>query len=132
MNTKLLEFRNRMKKKKPHFVRTDANVMKQFRNWRKPIGIHNKRRLKRGGHQKNPSIGFSSPKEVRGLDRNGLKPVLVCSFSDLDKITKENTIVLSGKLGLKKKLKLLDEIKKRNLHISNVKDIDQFVKSAKE
>ena len=29
-------------------------------------------------------------------------------------------------------MKLLDEIKKRNLHISNVKDIDQFVKSAKE
>lgn len=120
-----------MKKKKPHFVRTDAQLMNRS-NWRRPVGMHNKRRLKRGGHQKNPSIGYSSPKEVRGLTKDGFKPILICSFSDLNKITKENIIVLSGKLGLNKKLKLLEEIKKLGFKISNVKDIDQFVKSAKE
>lgn len=132
MNTKLLEIRNKMKRKKPKFRRTNSNVMKQFKNWRKPRGMHNKRRLKRGGHQKNPSTGYSSPREVRGLTRGGFKPVLVCTFSDLNKIKKENIIVLSGKIGLNKKLKLLDEIKKLGLNVSNVKDIDNFIKSAKE
>lgn len=128
----LLELRNRMKKKKPKFVRTDANVMKQFKSWRKPIGIHNKRRLSKKGHQSNVSIGYRSPIEVRGLTKIGLKPVIVNNLNDIKKITKEHTIILSSSLGLKNKIQILEKIKVLNLHISNLKDIDLFIRSAKE
>lgn len=128
----LLELRNKLKRKKPKFVRTDANVMKQFKNWRKPRGRHNKRRLRKKGHQKNPSIGYSSPREVKGLTRQGLKPILINNINDLNKVTKENIIIISGKLGLNKKLKLLEKIKEHNYPVLNLKNIDEFVKTSKE
>lgn len=130
--SKLLELRNKQKKKKPNFVRTDGNIFKQFKNWRKPRGRHNKRRLSKKGHQKNPSIGYSSPKEVRGLTRHGLKPILICNINDLNKFTKENIIIISGKLGLNKKLKIIEKIKELKYPVMNIKNIDEFIKVSKE
>ena len=69
----LLEIRKKLKAKKPTFIRTDSNRKKYKNNWRKPRGLHNKRRLNVKGHQKNPSHGYRSPVEVRGLHTSGLE-----------------------------------------------------------
>ena len=70
----LLELRKIEKARKPKFIRKDSNTLKgkTRTKWRKPRGLHNKRRLNKKGHQKNPSVGYKSPVLVRGLQRSGL------------------------------------------------------------
>ena len=105
VNKKLLETRNRMKKIKPKFERKDVNVYPSFKGkWRRPKGLHNKMRNAFRGHKAMPNIGYASPSVVKGLNRAGLKEVLINNISQLDKITKENTIIISGKIGIKKKI----------------------------
>ena len=124
-----LEKRNERKSKKPTFRRQDSNKYSFNNKWRKPRGLHNKRRLNKKGHQKNPSIGYSSPKEVKYLTKDGLNRVIIFNNQDLEKINKEkDIIVLSAKLGTKKKLQLLKEIQKIGLKVENIKNIESYIK----
>ncbi|MBL7051632.1 MAG: 50S ribosomal protein L32e [Nanoarchaeota archaeon] len=130
---KLLALRKQIKKRKPNFVRQcSQKVIKIAKAWRRPKGIQSKMRLKHRGKKKSPSLGYSSPKKVRGLDRNGYEEVRVLRVEDLEGIDSKKQIVLIAKIGLKKKLMILDECKKRNLNVSNVKDIDEFIKDSQE
>ncbi len=131
---KLLEIRKILKSRKPNFVRGDSNKekCKTRLKWKKPRGLHNKRRLKKKGHQKNPSVGFRSPKQVRALDRKGLVPYLVRNVKDLKKLDKDsNSLVLASGIGLKKKMVILEECLKNNLQVSNVKNITLFLEESK-
>lgn len=123
-----------MKKKKPKFVRQEAYKRKRLSRtgWKKPKGMHSKMRRKKKGKRKSPSVGYSSPKAVRGLTREGFKPVLVKTLKDLDKIKENEIIILSRTLGLRKRLQLLEKIKQLKLKIQNIKNIDKFIKQAKE
>ncbi|MBT3691524.1 hypothetical protein HOG16_04765 [Candidatus Woesearchaeota archaeon] len=128
MNEKL-EKRNASKKKKPTFARQDSNKYAFKSKWRKPRGLHNKRRLNKKGHQKNPSIGYSSPKEVKYLTKEGLSRIIIFNIQDLEKVNKEKEIVvLSSKVGIKKKLQLLKEIQKKGLKVENIKNIELYIK----
>tara|TARA_Y100000310_G_scaffold159627_1_gene159232 strand:- start:7212 stop:7838 length:627 start_codon:yes stop_codon:yes gene_type:complete len=130
---KLLEIRKRLKSKKPNFLRQDAHKLKKLKqNWRRSKGIHSKMRLKLRSYRKAPSVGYSSPKEVRGLNRDGLKEILVHNLKDLNKVKENNIIVLASNVGLKKRLDILNKIKELNLKVSNIKDIDQFLKKIDE
>jgi large subunit ribosomal protein L32e len=128
----LLEKRNLDKKRKPTFRRQDSNKYSFNSKWRKPRGLHNKRRLNKKGHQKNPSTGYGSPKEVKFLTRDGLNRVLISNMNDIKNINKEKDIVvLSSKLGLKKKLQILEELGKLGLKVENIKDIQKFIEEKK-
>jgi len=95
---RLLELRKELKKKKPTFLRTDAHKKKRIEdNWRRPRGRHNKIRLCKKGHRKKPSPGYRSPKEVRGLDRSGLKPIIVKNVSDLMRLDSATEGAIVGK-----------------------------------
>jgi len=106
--TRLLELRNKLKRKKPDFIRTDAHKKKRLEeNWRRPRGRHNKIRLCKKGHRKKPSPGYRSPKAVRGLDRSGLKPVIVKNVSDLVSLDKQKEgAVVSSNVGKKKRIEI--------------------------
>ncbi|MCD4759432.1 hypothetical protein K8R33_00920 [archaeon] len=130
---KALELRKKLKAKKPTFLRSDSNRGKYKNKWRKPRGIHNKRRLKFAGHQKNPSQGFRSPKEVRGLHTSGLELITIKNIKDLHKIDIKTQIAeLSSTLGLRNKLIILEECKSKKIPILNIKDIDKFIKESRE
>jgi len=105
---RLLELRNKLKRKKPDFIRTDAHKKKRLEeNWRRPRGRHNKIRLCKKGHRKKPSQGYRSPKAVRGLDKSGLKPVVVKNVSDLVSLDKQKDgAVISGNVGKRKKIEI--------------------------
>lgn len=112
------------------FTRTDEN-MKGFTSWRKPRGMHNKIRRHRRGHSNIPSIGFGNSNVLKFKVKN-LTPILVSSVKDLEKVTKENIIVISSNLGLKKKVELLHKIKEKKLNILNLKNVDKFIEDVKK
>jgi len=132
MNEKL-ELKNKMKAKKPNFVRQDTNK-KIFKNkWRKPRGLHNKRRLNKAGHQKNPSVGYGSPKEVKNLHKSGLELILINNIKELQKIKNENqAAVLASTLGKKSKVQILEICLKEKIKVFNVKDIQKYITESKE
>jgi large subunit ribosomal protein L32e len=127
-----LEKRNIAKKKKPTFLRQDSNKYSFNNKWRKPRGLHNKRRLSKKGHQKNPSIGYSSPKEVKYLNKDGLNRILIATIKDLKLVNKDkDIIVLSSKLGIKKKIEILEKIIESNLKLENIKDPKLYIQTKK-
>ncbi len=130
---KLLETRNKAKAKKPVFERQDSNIFKQFKGtYRKPKGIHSKMRRGYKGHRVIPTIGYSSPRSVRGLTKEGLKPVVVVNLNELLKIQNGEGVIISRKLGLKKKLVFLQKAQELKLQILNIKNVDEFLKKSKE
>lgn len=128
---KLLELRKAKKAKKPNFYRSDWQKLGDKR-WRAPRGMHSKLRRKFRGKVKQPSIGFSSPKLVKGLNRQGLREIIISNLKDLQKITKENAIIISSKVGVKKKLELIKKILELKLSISNLKNPEKFIKDVEE
>ena len=127
-----LKLRSEMKKKKPNFVRQDPKLKKFDDKWRRPRGLQSKLRKNQAGHIKTPSPGYRSPIEVRGLDPKGLKPKLIHTLQDLESVNKDESAIISSKVGLRKKLTLLAKAKELKLNISNVPNIEEFIKKSKE
>ncbi len=129
----LLSVRNKMKAKKPEFERTDSNIFKQFRGtWRKPKGIHNKLRRGFKGHKNLPSIGYSSPTDVKGLTRKGMISVLISNVSDLSKVKSGFVAVVAHGVGTKKRVQILTKAKEMKITIVGIKDIDVYLTQINE
>lgn len=127
----LLELRKSIKAKKPKFVRQDSNRMMNDK-WRRPRGKSSKMRYNLRGYPRNVEPGWGSPAEVKGLHKSGLKIVLVNSLLDLSKINpKTEGIVISGKLGAKKRINIINEAKKKSIIILNIKP-DAYLKRIEE
>ena len=127
-----LKIRSQIKKRKPTFKRTQTNQFAKFKKdgYRKPKGMGNKIRRSRRGHIRLPQVGFSSPKEVRGMNSAGLKEVIVSTLKELEGINpKKETVVISRTVGSRKRLEILIEVKKNGLTVSNYKDIDTAIKA---
>lgn len=129
----LLELRRKLKKKKPKFLRQDAHKVKKLaKKWRQPKGRHSKMRFKLRSYRKQPSMGYSSPRKVRGLDSKGRIEVIVNNITDLEKIKENCIIVIGSTVGTKKKVLILKKIQEKKLQVKNVKDIEAFIKEAEE
>ena len=129
-----LKLRKKLKSRKPNFVRGDSNKEKSKTRskWRKPRGLHNKRRLRKKGHQKNPSVGFKSPKEVKNLTREGLTLFRITNIKDLKNLNKElHAPIISSNVGLKNKLKILEKCLKEEIKVSGIKNIEKYIEKSK-
>lgn len=124
---RLLSIRKSIKSKKPVFLRQDAHKKSLGYKWRRPKGIHSKIRLSKKGYCKKVTKGWKSPESVRGLAFNGLISYRIESINDLNKISEEHILIISGKIGNRKKKNLLEEIKKRDFKVLNIKDIDKTI-----
>src|SRR3989344_1960439 len=110
---RLMEVRRRIKKKKPTFLRQESHKI----------------RRKLQSRRVQPSLGYSSPKQVRGLTREGFRPVLIHTLNQL----KDNKVILLSKtLGLRKKLQILKKAEELKIKVLNVKNIPDFIRSAEE
>jgi large subunit ribosomal protein L32e len=132
--TALLEQRNRMKAKKPSFLMIDWHKRKEVNKdrWRKPRGNQAKIRLNRRGKPKSVRTGYGSPSEVKYLDHNGLKPVIVSNVGELAGLTKENAVIISGTVGDRKKIAIIKAASEKGLKISNFKNPEKFAANAAE
>ena len=127
-----LEIRSAIKKRKPTYRRRQSNQFAKVAkkdSWRRPKGMGNKSRRNRRGHIGMLQVGYGSPKEIKGTNRDGLFEVIVSNIADLEKVQKSTQIaILSRTLGMKKKLDVLKVAKKNNILIGNVKDISTTIK----
>jgi len=116
-------------KKKPKFKRQDS-ILKRLKNkWRKPKGIHSKLRLRKRGKGKRPRIGYGSDKKTRYLIKNK-NPIYVTNIKQLENV--KQPIIIASKVGLRKKLEIINKIKELKLEVLNIKDIDKFLEEAKK
>lgn len=119
---KLLKLRKRMKKKKPEFRRQEGFRHKRLGSkWRRPRGRHSKLRIERKARGRIPKPSYSSPKAVRGLNREGYREVRVFSPGDLKGIDpKKEAVVIGGSVGRAKREALIKKAKSLKIRISNL------------
>lgn len=130
----LLELRNKLKKKKPEFVRQDAHKIKRLKKkWRKPKGLHSKMRHGFRGYRRCVQVGWGSPAKVKGLHKSGMKMRVVHSIKDMIGIDNaKEGIIISRKLGLRKKLQVIDIAIKNKITVFNLKDPVKFIEETRK
>ncbi|WP_338601079.1 50S ribosomal protein L32e [Sulfolobus tengchongensis] len=122
---KIYEIRQKLKSKKPEFMRYDWDKfyrLERQEKWRRPYGRDNKTRLKIRGFPPIVSVGYRLPKEIRELHPTGLKQVLVHNVNELIKLQnqKDNVIVIiASSVGFKKRIEILNKAKELGLKVSN-------------
>jgi len=118
---RLLQVRKKIKAKKPTFVAYESWRYKRIKSrWRAPKGTDNMMRLKRKGVPKSPSIGYGSPKKIRGLHPSGFDEVIVYNVKDLDKVNPERQAIrIANSVGGRKAVDIMDEAEKRAIWVLN-------------
>ncbi|AMM54418.1 MULTISPECIES: 50S ribosomal protein L32e [Thermococcaceae] len=120
---RLLRVRARLKRKKPKFLRQEWWRYPKFKNdpkWRRPKGIDSKMRLKLKGKPRSPSIGWSSPRLVRGLHPSGYEEVLVHNVKELEKLDpKRQAARIAHTVGRKKRIEILKRAEELGIKVLN-------------
>ena len=94
------------------FLRLGKNRIK-LHKWRKPRGRHSKIRRKRVGYPIQPGIGFKKSIE------NARKISMINNFDDIKMIGKGDKIIISSRVGARKKLELLKVISEKGFAMSS-------------
>ena len=117
---RLLTLRETQKRKHPPFARLESWRYKKLKPvWRKPKGIDNHMRLKKKGWPKSVSIGYRSPKKIRGLHPSGFDEILVHNVKDLDKIQPQQAIRISQTVGRRKRAEIVEKAQELTIHVLN-------------
>jgi len=108
------------------FLRTGTTKLKRLgkgrkkkQKWRRAKGIDNKIREKRKGRARKVEIGYRKQKKERGKIR-GKIPIIIRNLKESENI-KKGDLVIIGKVGKKKRLKLEKEIEEKGGEILNKK-----------
>lgn len=109
------------------FVRSDTvRVLRlgkkrpKLQKWRKPRGRHSKMRRKHTGYDVQPGIGYKQPALVSGLV-GGKRPSYITSIKDLKSVQKGSSIVISRRIGAKKRIELLKQAHEMHITIANTR-----------
>jgi large subunit ribosomal protein L32e len=121
------------KRKKPAFLRQNYHKKAKFKlNWRRPRGSGSKVRIGAKGYVTQVKIGWGAPKATRGLDKFGLRNVVVDNKKQLAKLNPaKDSVVIASSTGIRTKLEIIAEALKLKLKIVNIKDPAKFTEEAK-
>lgn len=130
----LLEVRRKLKGKKPVFFAQDSHKRKEVKKrWRRPIGLHSKMRLNKKGYPRKISKGWRSPKLVRYFHGKGYKMMMAHNAADLERIdNKTEAVIISSKVGAKKKIQIIEMAKSRDIQILNYNNVNEYLKKINE
>lgn len=111
---------------KRKFVRVDTfrisrlgKSRPKLQKWRRPRGKHNKTRLKRFSYPIQPGIGFGTPK-VNSGKIDGLNPKWIQNIHELGTLTNKDIVIISRKIGAKKKIEIIKKLEQMKIRIFNV------------
>ena len=118
---RLLNVRKRQKLKKPHFVQTDQHKKKKLKDvWRKPRGLHNKKRKNILGKGEMARPGYGSPAAVKGLHPSGFEEVLLSRAKDLDNVDPATQAIrIARTVGQRKRMDIVKKAQSLGLKILN-------------
>jgi len=85
-------------------------------------------REKRRGYSPVVSIGYKTNRKEIGKIR-GKKPVLVLNLKELERVKKDEIVILGG-VGKKKKIEIIKKAKEKGIEMANV-NINKFMKQIK-
>ena len=92
---------------------------KKVQKWRRPKGMHSKMRNKRKGYPASPGVGYKVSKKDRGKINN-LMPKLIKNMKDLENAKSNSILIISKRLGAKKKIEIIKKAESMNLKILNL------------
>jgi large subunit ribosomal protein L32e len=106
---------------KPAFNRQESWRYKRVKPaWRRARGVTSKTRKEEAGWPAKVKVGYGTAAATRGLHPRGLQERLIHRLAELEGLDpKIHIIRISGRVGERKRLTLLDEIHHRNFHIAN-------------
>src|SRR5712664_3300642 len=106
---------------KPAFIRQESWRYKRVKPaWRRARGVTSKMRKEESGWPAKVKVGYGTAAATRGLHPQGLRERLIHRISELEGLDpKIHIIRISARVGERKRLTLLDEIRHRNFHIAN-------------
>jgi large subunit ribosomal protein L32e len=87
---------------------------RKLSKWRRPRGKHNKLRLKRTGHPASPSIGY-------GTSGRSIAPLMINNLKDIESVGKNTSVIISKKVGAKKRLEIIKKAEEKSIKILNVR-----------
>ena len=88
--------------------------------WRRPRGVTSRMRKEKSGWPQKVKVGHGNSSDSKGLHPTGLSERRAEKVSDLDGLDPKAHIVrLSGRLGERKRLILLEKARQLNLHVAN-------------
>ncbi len=121
MSEGLLKFRERLRSRKPVFLRQESWRYKRLETgWRKPKGKTSKMRRRLRGWPKLVKVGYKGPKEVRGLHPSGSIEVLVRdlkSLKGLDPV--RHAVRIAHTVGERKRVAIIEKCAELGLRVLN-------------
>jgi len=131
---KALRLRERVKKKKPKFVRQESwRYIRLKENWRRPHGLDNKVRKKIKGWPPPVDPGYRGPRVARGLHPSGYEEVLVYNSDRLGEIDpKTQAIRIAHTVGKRKRITILREARGKKITVLNIKQTKEPVEKEEE
>ena len=106
---------------KPAFNRQESWRYKRVKPaWRRARGVTSKMRKEEAGWPAKVKVGYGTAAGTRGLHPRGLQERLIHRLAELEGLDPKIHIVrISARVGERKRLTLLDELRQRNFHIAN-------------
>jgi large subunit ribosomal protein L32e len=122
------------KKSKPKFRRQEWFQAKRLgEKWRQPRGLDSKMRLCRKGKPAMPSIGYKSPKEIRGLHPSGLAEVMVRNPKELEKIDPKKYVArITSAVGRRKRDAVIKRAQELKIRVVNPRGVKVETEHAKK
>ena len=93
---------------------------RKLHRWRNAVGRHSKIRKNRFGYTKSPRIGFKSPRSESGKI-NGKIPMRITNMQDMNKINKDNILIIARTIGVKKRIEMIKKADEMKVEVLNIK-----------
>ncbi|MFO8052097.1 MAG: 50S ribosomal protein L32e [Thermoplasmatota archaeon] len=116
-----LEKRSERRRVQPDFKRSEWFRYKRLgTKWRRPRGMSNKMRLKKGYRPNKVRIGYGKPSAVRGLHPSGFREVSVHNVDDLKGIDpKHQAGRIGATVGTRKRRDIIEAADSKGIRILN-------------
>jgi large subunit ribosomal protein L32e len=111
--------------KSARFKRDGTGKKKQIADsWRKPRGLHSKKRIQKKAKGPLPSPGFGSPVAVKGMHPSGFREVLVFTSTEMGGLDPGiHAVRIGASVGNRKRLVLQEQAMAAGLKVLNPRDI---------